>query len=131
MTFRGRGIAGASFLALVLHVGVAHADADEHRAGARAAATEGAKAMEEGRYEQAIDLFTRAESLVHAPPHLVYMARSYVKLGKLVRASETYLKVTRETLASNAPKAFSEAQTIANEELAALKGRLPSVTIEV
>src|SRR3954451_11899470 len=109
---RFRGLAGGFLLALVGQGGVAQAGEDEDRAGARAAATEGAKAMEEGRYEQAIDLFTRAESLVHAPPHLVYMARSYVKLGKLVRASETYLKVTRETLPSNAPKAFTDAQTL-------------------
>jgi hypothetical protein len=87
--------------------------------------------MEDGRYEQAVDLFTRAEALVHAPPHLVYVARAYVKLGKFVRAREAYLKVTRETLASTAPKAFAEAQALANDELQALEARIPNVKIEV
>src|SRR5262249_27849712 len=44
----------------------ASAQSDENRAAARAAATEGARAMSEKRYADAVDLFTRAEALVHA-----------------------------------------------------------------
>ena len=64
------------------------------------------------------------EPLTQAERDVVYAARAYVKLGKLVRAREAYLKVTRETLSSTAPKAFAEAQTLANDELQALEARI-------
>ena len=74
------------FLALALLTAAPMADAqtNSERAGARAAAGEGLKAFNEGRHAEAIDLFTRAESLVHAPPHLLYIARANEKLGWLV-----------------------------------------------
>jgi hypothetical protein len=109
----------------------AFAQSDEDRAGARAAAGEGAKAMDAERWSDAVDLFTRAESLVHAPPHLLYMARAYVKLGKLVRARETYLKVARETLPPSAPPAFADARARAIEESAALEARVPTVRVVI
>lgn len=115
---------------LATHVGVARAGDDEQvRAGARATAMEGAKAMQEGRWADAVALFKRAESLVHAPPHLLYMARAYVKLGKLVEAGEAYRAITKETLAPNAPRAFVEARDAANAEAGALASRIPSLTI--
>jgi hypothetical protein len=107
------------------------AQSDEERAGARAAATEGAKAFRERRFPEAIDLFTRAESLVHAPPHLLYLGRSQAELGMLVQARENLLKVARESLPGNAPKAFHDAQDDAKEELQKLEARLPYVTINV
>ena len=85
---------------------VALGQTDLERATARDAANSGRAAFDSGQYEKAIDQFTRAEQLVHAPPHLLFLARSQAKLGKLVAAHETYLKITRETLKSNAPKAF-------------------------
>ena len=109
----------------------ANAQTDQERAGARAAASEGAKAFNEGRYADAVDLFTRAESLVHAPPHLLYLARAHEKQGQLVKAREAYLKITREKLAADAPDAFKQAQTSAEQELSALEPRVPYLTIKV
>ncbi|MEI9948070.1 MAG: hypothetical protein WDO74_03615 [Pseudomonadota bacterium] len=57
------------------------------------------------------------------------MARAQAKLGRLVAAHETYLKISRETLAPNAPKAFVSAQAAAEQEQDALDDRLPSVTV--
>jgi hypothetical protein len=37
-----------------------------------------------GTLPDALDLFSRAESIIHAPPHLLYIARAHDKLGKLV-----------------------------------------------
>src|SRR5258706_10178573 len=88
---------------VLLHAPDVRAQTDEERAGARAAATQGADAFSQNRYADALDLFARAESLVHSPSHLLYMARSLEKLGKLVRARETYLKITRERLEPTAP----------------------------
>lgn len=107
----------------------AFAQTDLERATARDAANHGRAAFDAGKYEKAIDYFSRAEQLVHAPPHLLYLARSQAKLGRLVAAHETYLKITRETLAPNAPKAFLSAQAAAEQEQDALDDRLPSVTV--
>jgi hypothetical protein len=93
------------------------AQSEEERSGARAAATEGAQAFRDQKWSEAADLFARAESLVHAPPHLLYMARAQVKLGQYVRAQENFNKIIRENLAANAPKAFHDAQNEANKEI--------------
>ncbi|HMJ12019.1 MAG TPA: hypothetical protein VK524_11430 [Polyangiaceae bacterium] len=116
---------------VTLHASDVRAQTDEERSGARAAATQGAEAYNEKRYSEAVDLFSRAESLVHSPLHLMYMARSLEKLGKLVRARELYLKVTREQIPANAPPAFSRAQADAQTELSALEPRLPYITVQV
>ncbi len=117
--------------ALLLFSPALYAQNEEARAGARAAADEGGKAFEAGKFSESLDLFSRAESLVHALPHLLYIARSHEKLGQLVAARETYLKITREKLADGAPDAFRDAQQKAQTELAALEPRLAKVTIVV
>ena len=107
----------------------AFAQTDLERATARDAANNGRAAFDAGKYEKAIDYLSRAEQLVHSPTHLLFMARAQAKLGRLVAAHETYLKITRETLASNAPKAFVSAQDAAEQEQETLDARLPSVTV--
>ena len=104
---------------------------EEEKSGARAAATQGEKAFEEHRWAEALDLFTRAESLVHSPVHLLYKARSLAQLGQLVKARETYLALDRETLPANASPALLKAQDSAREEAKALEPRLANVTIKV
>src|ERR1700753_505368 len=103
----------------------------DDRTYARAAAVEGAKAFQEKRWNDAIDLFKRAESLVHAPPHLLYIARSQVETGKLVEARENYLALVHEDLKPDAPEVFRQAKQSATEELKAVETRLPYVTLTV
>lgn len=107
------------------------AQTDDQRASARALATEGASAFNEGRFKDAADLFSKAESLVHAPPHLLFLARSYVKLGQLVRAQEAYNRIVREQLPSNAPPQFHNAQKAAQEEIGSVEPRIGRLTIQV
>jgi hypothetical protein len=121
------GIASAG----VLPGGVAFAQTDEQRSAARAAATEGLQALSEGRYKDALDLCTRAESLMHAPTHLLLIARAQTKLGHLVEAQEAYIRVTRDTLAPDAPHAFVDAQHTAAEEQAELALRVPSLKVAI
>lgn len=109
----------------------AMAQTDLERATARDAAQTGREAYDAGQYDKAIDSLSRAEQLVHAPTHLLYLARAQAKLGKLVAAHETYLKITRETLPPKAPKAFVDAQTAAAQEQPAVDARLPAVTVRV
>ncbi len=109
----------------------AYAQSDTDRAAARSLATQGADAFKAGKYEEAIDLLTRAEALVHAPTHLLLTARAQAATGKLVLAKENYLKITREQLAADAPNAFKQAQEEAKKELAALEPRIASLKIVV
>jgi len=132
MTVHMRRAVGVAFvLATTFVAPSAFCQNEQEVAGARAAATNGLKAFEAGRYADALDLFKRAESLVHAPTHLLYLARSHAKLGQLVEAQEVYNKISREKLADGAPDAFKDAQAKANEELAALQPRIPSLTIKL
>jgi tetratricopeptide (TPR) repeat protein len=118
-------------LVLALSSSPAWAQSEQDRAAARALATQGIAAFNEGRSADALDLFTRAESLLHAPPHVLYMARSAAKLGQLVKAHELYLKLVREELPAGAPQAFRDAQTQARDEVASIEPRLASITINV
>jgi hypothetical protein len=122
------GLLGASLLGLS---GAASAQTDEQRAGARTLATEGAAAFNEGRYKDAVDLFIKAESLVHAPPHLLFMARAHAKLGQFVRAREAYMKIVKEQLPPNSPQAFRDAQTTAEEERKQVEPHIGRLTIKV
>jgi hypothetical protein len=120
-------------LAAILAVIPARASAqtDTERAGARAAGTAGLEAYTAGKYDQALDYFTRAESLLHAPTHQLYLARCSVKLGHLVSAREYYLKLTQERLPSSASKPFRDAQAAGDKELSELEPRVPYVSVVV
>jgi hypothetical protein len=120
-------------LALALATGAAPglAQTDEQRVAARSLATEGATAFKEGRFKDSAELFTKAESLVHAPPHLLFLARSNVQLGRFVKAREAYLKIIKEQLPPNAPEAFVEAQTAASAELPGIQPKIAKLTIKV
>ncbi len=107
------------------------AQSAEEVAGARDLARQGAAAFAVEDWQRAYDFFARAESLFHAPPHLLYMARSKGKLGELVEALELYNKVVREQLDANAPQAFADAQGSAAAEMKELEPRLARVTVSV
>jgi hypothetical protein len=124
-------VAGAVAISLFALAEPAYAQADEQRAGARSLATEGAAAFSDGRFKDAVDLFSKAESLVHAPPHLLYLARAHAKLGQFVKAREAYLRITKEQLAPNAPQAFRDAQTAATRELNSVNPKIGTLEIKL
>jgi hypothetical protein len=105
--------------------------ADGERAAARSLAEQGSMAYNEQRFGDAVDLFERAEALVHSPVHLLYLARASVRLGRLVKAQEAYIKITREQLPEGAPEAFTNAAVEAQTELEALKPRIPHLTVRI
>src|SRR6187431_775600 len=115
----------------ILAPATAVAQTDMERAAARETADAGRIQFEAGRYAEAIDSFSRAQQLVAAPPHLLYLARAQTKLGRLVEAHENYVKITRESLPPKAPKPFVDAVNAAERELEAVDARLPYVTIAV
>ena len=107
----------------------AWAQSTEERAGARAAADQGYDAFKSGRWSDAVDLFGRAESLVHSPTHLLFLARSQAKLGKLLEAKEAYLAVLREPATASAQ--VRKQRSDAEKELAEIEPQIPYVTVEI
>ncbi|HYP88094.1 MAG TPA: hypothetical protein VEQ59_08065 [Polyangiaceae bacterium] len=126
--FFASALLGATILASTSNL---LAQTDEQRAGARSLATEGAQAFNEGRFKDAVDLFGKAESLVHAPPHLLFMARAHAKLGQFVRAREAYMKIVKEQLPPNAPQAFRDAQAAAEDERKQVEPHIGRLTIKI
>ncbi|HRI72602.1 MAG TPA: hypothetical protein PK156_50545 [Polyangium sp.] len=119
-----------AYVALSLCVALpANAQTDEEKAAARALATQGAAALQENKFAEALDLVTRAEAILHAPPHLLMIGRAQVGLGRLVAAQETFLKATREQLAATAPPAFKKAQLDARAELDLIEPKIGSLRI--
>src|SRR5690606_31745944 len=116
-------------LAGVLSSSVCAAQTDEEKTAARAAGKAAQQAFVEGDYERSIALFHKAESLVHAPTHLLFIARAHEKQGRLVLALEAYNKIVYEQLPENAPPAFVEAQVAAKQEADALEQRIPTLTL--
>jgi hypothetical protein len=116
---------------LLLQAGTGLAQTDEEKAAARALATQGADALKQNHYAEALDLVSRAQAIVHAPTHLLMIARADVGLGKLVAAQEAYLKLIHEELAATAPAAFKNAQAVAKDELAAIEPKIGSLRIDV
>lgn len=127
--FRRAGLALTLSASILISSGAAHAQSDEEKAAARSLATQGADALKDNKYAEALDLVTRAEAIVHAPTHVLMIARAQVGLGKLVAAQESYLKLIRENLAASAPPAFKNAQATAKDELAAIEPKIAALRI--
>jgi hypothetical protein len=110
------------------------APADDDKATkdrARDLAKRGIQASQQGRHEEAVELLTEAESLFHAPTHLLYLARSQAALGKLLEAKTTYEKLAGEQIPEGAPAAFRDARERGSAELTELDGRIPRIVVRV
>ncbi|HKO93521.1 MAG TPA: hypothetical protein VJU61_20345 [Polyangiaceae bacterium] len=116
---------------LSLRAASSPAQTTEERAGARAAADQGYDAFKAGRWATAIDLFSRAESLVHSPVHVLFLARSQAKLGLLLEAKEAYLQVLREPAVAAPAAGVKQARADAERELGELEPQIPLVSIQI
>lgn len=94
-------------------------------------ADKGVEAYRAQKYADAIDAFTKADQKFHVPKFLLYVARSQVKLGKLLAAKATYQTIVDEKLPPYAPEEFFSAQADAKKELVELENKIPTVRIEV
>ncbi len=114
--------------ALTTHVHAQEID-DATRSAARQLATQGSEAYEAENYSAAYDRFNRAYQLVSVPTVGIWSARSLVKLGRWVEASERYLEIERTPLAENAPPEHTKAKEEAAAERKDLLARLPQVRV--
>ena len=129
---RTLGLCLSGIAACFFWVGAAIAEPSAaDRATARSLATEGYWALHDKRYADAVDRFSRADALVHAPTLTLDLARSLVGVGQFVEAQERYELIIREGVAAKAPPSWQRALSDAKAELAALRPRLAWVTITV
>jgi hypothetical protein len=129
-----RVLAALVFASFSLSFGLASpafAQSDADKATARELAKEGAEALEKKDFPMALDRFTRANTLFHAPTLVLGLARAQVGLGKLVAAQENYHLILREGVPPNAPEAFVQALSDAKKELAALAPQVPWVIVMI
>jgi hypothetical protein len=103
----------------------------ESRVLARRLADEGATLFESGQYEQARELFHRANSLFPAPALELWEARSLNKLGRLVEAEERYASVKRYRVRPEDSEVVRAAVAEATAEVDKLRKRIPTITIQV
>ncbi|MFO0554532.1 MAG: hypothetical protein U0271_39505 [Polyangiaceae bacterium] len=104
---------------------------DDVKKRARTLFEEGAKAIQENRAEEGVAKLAEAESLFHAPTHLLYLARGQVSLKRFIDAKKTYEKLVSETLPASASRPFKDAQAAGATELVELDKRIPRIVLTV
>jgi hypothetical protein len=130
-----RLVTKASVLALCLSgvlttSSIASAQAKDAKARARDLFSDGASAVEDGKPADGLPKLQEAESLFHAPTHVLYIARAQAALGKLIDSETTYKKLVDEKLPKDASKPFLDAQASGKKELADLERRIPKVLVK-
>jgi hypothetical protein len=86
---------------------------------------------DQGRWDDAYDRFSRAESLVHSPVFVLYLARSSRNAQRLIEARAAYRRLVSERIPATAPEPWREAQADAVTELAEVERRIPALRITV
>lgn len=115
----------------IASVAPAGAQSAADKATARQLATEGIQFFQKERYSEALDKLERAESLFDAPVHLLYIARCYTKLNRLVEAAEAYRRLIRTELSAKAPQTFKEAVADGQRELPEVEPKIPTLRVDV
>ena len=112
--------------------GTAHATDDSAKAAARELANQAKRDFDAGKFEEAGRKFQQAYVIAKAPTLALWSARSLLKQGQLVAASEFYRQAT--LLAPNdlwIGNAQQVAQDDARKELDELQPRIPKLRITV
>jgi hypothetical protein len=104
---------------------------DATRGAARTLGYDGVRAYNAGDYAVADQKLDKAYRALKAPSLGLWSARTLVKLGRLVEASERYREVTRLETAGGDQAVQKQAQTDAEAELDALTPRIPSLVVEL
>ncbi len=121
----------ASLLACTMLLSSSAMAQGSEKAAARSMALEGLERFKAKEFAKALDLFSRAHSLVGAPTTGLWKARSLEKVGRWVEATELYLDVVETDLDDDADPRWLKAVDQARTERAALLPRVPKIRIEI
>lgn len=103
----------------------------EVTAAARSLAVEGVKLARAGHCAQALDKLERAEALHHSSIVLAELGECYLRLGKVVKASEALRSVVREGLPPEPSPAQTQALQRAQGSLPQALARMAQLTLDV
>ena len=104
---------------------------DATRAVARELGAEGIEAYQANDYAGAEDKLDRAYRLFSTPTLGLWSARAHLKQGHWVEAAERYRDAMRASPAVGDKASQKQAQLDADQELATLLARMPSLTVRV
>jgi hypothetical protein len=96
----------------------------DQEAAARAVGDEALHRFNAARWQEAYELFQRADRIFHAPTLVLYMGHCRARLGDARAAWRLYRSVAEEPLAEGAPLQFQTARGVARELLASMRRRL-------
>jgi hypothetical protein len=117
---------------ITLGVGDARAQqSTEQLRAARALADAGFELYRAGDYPEAYKRFRDAEAIFHAPPHVLFMARSAAKLGRVVEARDLLRDLAAETLPPDSPQPFRDAQAEAASEVEVVSARVARLSLRI
>ena len=98
---------------------------------ARRYAEEGIAFHEGGNVAAAVASFTRAFQALAVPTIGIRLARSLVKVGRLVEAKKVYQVVVATRVKKDDPSVFNQAVTDADAELKELEPRIPTLELTI
>jgi hypothetical protein len=98
---------------------------------ARAVGEEALHSFNATRWQEAYELFQRADRLFHAPTLVLYMGHCKARLGDLLAARRLYRSVAEEKLPEGSPLQFQTARGVARELLASIRRSLHVIKIVI
>lgn len=101
------------------------------RDAARKLGYSGVEAFQAGNYQAASEKLEKAYRVAPVPSLGLWSARALAKVGKLVEAAERYAEVTQLRVSSGDQAVQKRAQADAAVELAAIKPKIPSLTVQL
>ena len=110
---------------------MAEEPSEQVKATARSLGYDAVDAMNRGAYEEAVDLFGRARSLVNAPTLAVHQAECLEKLGRIAQAADIYGTTARYPLETSSPPDYRKAVATAETRWLSLRSRLPRLDLTI
>jgi hypothetical protein len=118
-----RSIHAAVFVALLGRAAHAQVD-DSSKSVARTLGEDALRLEQKGDFSGALEKFQQAEALVPVPTLSLRSAHCLEKLGRLVEASERYLRASTLPIDPSAPPAYQDSQNAAKAEAVRLRAAL-------
>jgi hypothetical protein len=126
----GRAAVAAFALTSVLGLEPAHGNQCNDRAKATQLANTAVELYGKGLYDEASELFRRADEACHNPAFVIERARARQQLGKLTEAVALARVVAAENLPPDAPAPFLQAKKDAEAIVKELEPRLGRLTVK-
>lgn len=98
---------------------------------ARALMDEGDRKVRAGDYQGALDAYIAADKIMRVPTTGIEVGRVQERLGRLLEARDTWLRVARHPARPDEPEPFTLARNEARALAAKVGTRIPSLRVEV